>query len=141
MAKEEVKKISVEELQKRLEQLEKEKADMQAKLVEGEEAALRRVAKAMKVDADEILEREKKPVDQLVEVDLGRHRVNINGQVYTGQMTVSRSTAQVLQQAVGDKRMRLLREKFGKDHLVEEVVGMGLRSRVIGQVNEYGEQV
>lgn len=145
MAKEAVKKVSIQEIeddiQSKLEAAQKELADLKAKLAEGDEAALRRVSKSLGVDADEVLKKETTAVDTLVEIDLGVHQVYLNGTTYYGKRTVSLATARVIQQAIGDRRMRLLREKFGKDHLVEEVAGRGLTVREIGRVNEYGEKI
>lgn len=138
MAKEDSKKQdktpSIEDLQKQIE-------DLKAKLVEGEEGALKRVAKHMGVDPSEVADKETTPVDDLVEVDMASHIVPINGTTYRGVVQVPRAVAQVIHQAIGDKRMRLLREMTGKDYVMEEVAGGRLRAKVVGQVNAYGEKI
>lgn len=118
-------------------------AELEAKLAEGDEAALKRVAKAAGIDAQEVLDHEDRartPKEALVEVDLGPHEVNVNGRIFRGKVEVPHSVAQVLNQAVGDKRMRHLRELVGKDYLVESLNGVHV-SRVIGQINEHGERI
>lgn len=139
--KESVKKTSADDLEKKVQELEKQKAELQALLAEGDEGALKRVAKYAGVDPEAIVSKETTPVEELVEVEMGTHEVRINGEVFRGKVTVARSVAQVLNQAIGDRRMRLLRELTGSDHLVETLAGGAVRSRVVGQINELGEKI
>lgn len=126
--------LSIEELKKKLSELE----DLVAS---SDEEKLKRVCRAMKVDYQDIVTKETTPVATMVEMDMGVHQVTINGTVYRGKTTVNVETARVLQQAIGDRRMRLLKEMIGKDYMIEMLQDGTSNVRIVGEVNQYGEKV
>lgn len=126
------------------EALKKELEEAKAKLAEKDDESLKRVCKATGIDYQEVVEKEVQAKDKeedLIEFDIGRHRVNINGKIYTGKVRCSRSTKEVIDQAVGDTRMRHMREKFGNDYEINSLTMHASGPKIVGRVNEHGEEV
>lgn len=136
---EETKETPVADLS--VEQMAKKIAELEAMLATSDEEKLKRVCRAMNVDYQDIVKKETTPVGMMVEMDMGAHQANINGKIYRGRVIVAVETARVLQQVIGDRRMRLLREMIGKDYLIEMLQDGTSNVRVVGQVNEYGEKI
>lgn len=127
-----------------VEALKNELEELKAKVAAGDEESLKRVCKAMNVSYDEVVEKEvasKGREEDLIEFDIGRHRVNINGTIYTGKIRCAASVKEVIDQAVGDTRMRHMREKFGNDYQIAAVAGTVTAPKIVGRVNEHGEQL
>lgn len=134
----------VEQISQDHEALKKELEELKAKVAAGEEESLKRVCKAMNVSYEDVAKNEeiaKSREEDLIEFDIGRHRVNINGKVFTGKCRCSASVKEVIDQAVGDTRMRHMREKFGNDYEINAVAGMASAPRIVGRVNEHGEML
>lgn len=122
-------------------------AELEAKLKDidkqSEESALTRVCKAMGINEEEIKEKEKALVEenpQMVRMWVTTP-VNVNGKKYEGDITVRLDTARVIQQAIGDRRMRLLRELTGNNWVLQELQNGGFAPRLISQVDATGERI
>lgn len=120
-------------------------ADLEAKLRGLEEKALERVCAAMGLDATDIKTAEgRRPAKAVKEPRVRmfvQNEVNINGEKYIGDITVPLSTSRVIQQAIGDRRMRLLRELTGNNYILQELAGGGFAPRLVGQIDINGEQM
>jgi hypothetical protein len=101
-----------------------------------EEEALKRVCKAGNVKYEEVLASEKREAnDPLVDVNLGKHVVKINGEIFSGNVRVKRSVAEVLIHLAGTRKMRLLREKIANKGEVDLISG-SIRTRIVGTVGD-----
>lgn len=109
-------------------------ANLEEKVKAGEDAALERVCKALKIEPEEVEAEEAKPrkPQKMVRMYVP-HEVNINLKAYKGNVEVPSDVAEVLHQAIGARRSRLLKELTGKDYMIE---GEGGNYREIGQAGE-----
>lgn len=127
----------------RSEDLKKRIAELEAKVAAGEEAALERVCKAMGTTSKEIKETEvtEKEPEPIIECWVPTP-VRVNMTIYQGKVQVPKSTFHVIQQALGDRRMRLLRELTGNNYILEELIGgQGFAPRLVGKVDITGEKI
>lgn len=117
----------------------------EAKGSDANDEAMKRICKAMGLSYADVIAREKaekeKPPEVMVEVSIGRERVRINGQYYTGTFQCSRDMADGILYMVNARRSRHLNEKIGKDHEVVRLANGTFGSRVIRKVNELGEEI
>ena len=108
-------------------------AELEAKVRDGEEASLSRVCKAMGIDPSSIKAAEAakaaKPKEAMISMFV-HYPVNVNGTIYRGQVTVPYGTFQVISQALGDRRMRILRELTGNNYILQ-----------VGEVNAEGDRI
>lgn len=112
-----------------------------AKVAEGEEAALKRVCEALKIDPKDLEAKDVVPVKEDQIQCFVSYPVNINGTVYRGKVTVSKSTFEVLQQAMGDRKMRLLRETVGSNYQLQAILEGGFAPKLVGQYDSSGERI
>lgn len=115
--------------------------ELEAKIAAGEEAALARVCKALGVEPEDIEKAEAPKAPKKMIRMFVRNPVNVNGTVYQGDVTVAIDTARVLQQAVGDRQNRLIREMTGNNYILEELQGGGFSPRLVGKIDETGERI
>ena len=117
----------------------------QKKTADANDEAMKRICKAMGLSYEDVLAREKaekeKPPVIMVDVSIGRERVRINGQVYTGTFRCSRDMADGVLHMVNSRRTRHLNEKIGKNHEVIRLANGAFGARVVEVVNEHGEKV
>lgn len=103
--------------------LEKKVAELEAKVIGGEEAAMSRVCRALNVDPEMIRDEKPKVKERMIRCEVPM-MVNINGTKYIGIVEVPESVYQVIAQAVGDRRNRLLRE-LTADKVILHAIGGG----------------
>lgn len=118
-------------------------AELEALVRAGEERALERVTKALNLDSESIRMAEASrtsKAEPLIRMWV-QTEVMVNGTKYLGDITVPLSTSRVIQQAIGDRRMRLLRELTGNNYILEELRGGGFAPRLVGQVDVNGERM
>lgn len=116
-------------------------ASLEAKVKSGEEGALSRVCKAMGVEPDAVTAKEADKKPEVMVRCFVMTEVKINGRTYHGDVTVPHSTFEVLSQAVGDRRMRHLRELTGNNYMLKELASGGLAPHVVGKVDASGERI
>lgn len=133
----EIKEVEVKPAQSSEERI----AELEAKIREAEEGALSRVCKALGVEPDQVKGAEKPKKQEQLRRMFVRNPVSINGKKYQGDVTVPLSVARVLDQSIGDRRMRLVREQTGNDYILEELGGTGFQPRLVGQVDVTGEKI
>lgn len=118
-------------------------AELEAKLRDSEEKALKRVCTALGVDPDEVKTAEtRKPTKPISKAAIRMwvaNEVNVNGIKYVGDVTVPLDTARVIMQAIGDRRQRILRELTGNNYILQELQGGGFAPKLVGQVDAQGE--
>lgn len=125
----------------KIKELEAKLAAQEAKLAAGEEAALARVCKAMDLEPSEVKSKEDaKPVKEDMVRCFVHYPVRINSNVYVGHVTVPYSTFRVIQQALGDRRQRLLRELTGSNYILRELETGGYAPHKVGEVGMEGER-
>lgn len=126
---------SESETQKRIKELE----DL---IRNSEEQALERVCKAMGIDPNDIKKAEVKKTERSQMVRMFVHYpVRVNSNIYQGDVTIPLDTSRVIQQALGDRRMRLLRELTGNNYILKELQGGGWAPQLIGQIGIDGERI
>lgn len=134
------KKKEVDAVEPTTEALQNRIKELEAKLAAGEEAALKRVCKALDVDPASLRD----PAPEQEEVMISCHvpfAVNVNGMKYVGKCVVKKSTFHVIQQAIGDRYMRRLRELTGTDYVLKELGTGSFVPHVVGKVDQTGERV
>lgn len=116
--------------------------ELEAKIAGGEEAALKRVCLALNVRPEEVSAREAANPRAGMRVRCFVHfPVRINMHVYQGDVTVPYDVFQVIQQALGDRRMRLLSELTGNNYILKELAGGGFAPQLVGKINDAGEKI
>lgn len=125
--------LSTESLQAKI-------AELEAKVQEGEEAALKRVCSALNVSPEEVKTEERKEPEAMIEYFVP-HDVRINDRIYRGKVTVPYSVFRVLSQAIGDRRTRITRELTGNNYLLEGDKYGAFAPKVVGKVGLQGEPV
>lgn len=116
--------------------------ELEAKILAGEQAALERVCKAMGVSTTEVTAKEAaapKP-ERMIRLFV-HYPVNVNGRVYKGDVTVPYPTFQVISQALGDRRTRLLRELTGNNYMLKELEAGVWAPTLVGKIDETGERI
>lgn len=116
--------------------------ELEAKVAAGEEAAMKRVCKALDINPDTIKPTNvtTKAAEPIISCYVPTPvRVNMN--VYHGKVEVPASTFQVIQQALGDRRMRLLKELTGNKYVLQELVTGGYAPRLVEQYNAEGDRI
>jgi hypothetical protein len=134
-----MKKEEIQQAKKTADQYEKEIEELKAKVMAGENAALDRVCKAMNIDPESLKTQEPKKED-IIRLDVN-HPVYINGKEFFGTVEVPKSVAEVIQQALGDRRSRILRELTGTNYKIESIAGGGFAGRKVGEIGMDGETI
>ena len=99
-----------------------------------EEAALARVCKALGVDPNKVKESEEN-LDvsaEMMNYDLGKSEVHINGKRFTGKGSATRGEVEVITHAANARRMRLLNEQVGPDSIDEVTSSSASSSAYLG---------
>lgn len=129
----EPKVVSEEELLSRIKELE-------AKVAEGEEGAMKRVCKALKIDEEEVIAEEAKKPEDIIRFHCP-YPVGINGREYFGLVEAPLSIYRSIQHTLSVRRQRILNETIGNDHLIKEINGGGFKAEVVSRINDIGEKV
>ena len=131
-----------QDLKDRIAKLEADLKEKEARLAEGEEGAMKRVCAALDIDVKDVAPKDvkKKEPEMIVECFVNTP-VRINQTIYQGLVKVPHSVFCVLSQAMGDRRMRILRELTGNNYLIQELAGGGRVAKVVGTVGLNGERV
>lgn len=128
--------ISTDELQARIRELEE-------RVRAGEQAAMDRVCKALNINPNEIAEKERARKSHEPEPMCKmwvHYPVRVNMKVYIGDTTVPLSTARVIQQALGDRRQRILAESIGSVYALKEINSGQFAPRLVSQTTIEGDQ-
>lgn len=128
-------------LLKRVAELEAKLKAADADKAKQEEAALERVCKAMKIDPNAVKATETKGPDQRVIRLFVNHPVRINDRVYHGHVEVPYAIFEVIAQALGARRQRILGELTGHNYILQEIDGGGWAPRLVGRIGLDGEAV
>lgn len=113
--------------------------ELEAKVAQGEEGALARVCAAMDLEVPEVKAKEPKK-EMMIRVDV-TYPVNINGRRYLGIEEVPYSVFQVISQALGDRKQRILRELTGNNYILRDIQGGGQAPQIVGAIGMNGEPV
>ena len=119
---------------------EEREAQVKALTVEAEEHALARVCAAMGIDPKRLKEKESEKPKQMIEMHV-QTEVLVNGKRYVGRVVVDYELSKVLGQAIGDRRMRLLRELTGSKYIIDELSNGTPAPRLVEQTTEDGAVV
>ncbi len=127
------------------EELQEEIKALKAKVAAGEEAALKRVCEALNVSKEEVEKAEltgisEKPAEAIIRCFVATP-VRVNMTVYHGWVDVAKSTFGVIQQAIGDRRMRLLRELTSSKYVLDELCGPAGAPRLVERLDASGERI
>lgn len=115
-------------------------AELEAKVAAGEEAALQRVCKAMGIDPKAIEAAKPAKPEPQITCFVGTP-VHINGNQYLGKVTVPYGVFEMLQEMLGKRRQRLLRELTGNNYILKELQSGGMAPVLVGQVDEVGDKI
>lgn len=115
-----------------LEALQAEIQELKAKVLAGEEGALARVTKALGVTPETVKAVEAVESEPEVRMFV-QTPVRVNMHVYHGHVQVKLSTARVIQQAIGDRRTRLINELTHNKYQLQELMSGGYASRLVSR--------
>ncbi len=129
----------VDEQKKDQSALEARIKELEAKVADGEEGALKRVCSAMGLDVPEVKAKEPKD-EMMIRVDV-TYPININGRIYRGIETVPYPVFQMISEMLGKRKMRILGELTGNNYILRDIQGGGQAPHIVGAVGLDGEAV
>lgn len=117
-------------------------SELEGKIRDGEDAALTRVCKALKVDPEDVKTSEAKQGEPELLVRMHvRTPVRVNTKIYHGMVEVPHSTFMVIAQAIGDRTMRHIRELTGDIYHLKELTSGVFAPQLVGKIGADGERI
>lgn len=114
--------------------------ELEARVAAGEEAALARVCKALNIDPATVNATKDAEPEQMIRCFVS-NPIHINGKAYSGDVTVPYGVFEMLQEMLGKRRQRLLRELTGNNYMLTELQGGGMTPVLVGKVDATGERI
>lgn len=125
----------VQDFQAKIQELEAKLKEVEASKLKLEEEAVEKVCAALGTSPAKLAieEKRKAEAEKMMEYNIGKIIVAINGKEYTGRGVEKAGIVECIMSLAGNKRMREIRARIGNNYEIHMLSGGAMTSRVVGQ--------